>query len=328
MKPGSVTATFAGTTDATGYADLDPFNPAGDSPSLNWFNQGADAGRYTNDDIHAIRILAMEPTTDRNRGPYSGRTFRNHANERLRILGEIPVRKFTGDKEPTDPDGNPDTSFLAKIPADVGFTFQTLDRRGMVLNMAQTCTSPPRRDCNDCGAPRAQPKPTDFNSPPPRSPTTRFSTSRRKPAAHDEGEGREQQKVGRKDQTGLKYAAGVKNVEYFRDVKPILDRSCVAATRQEPAGARWQPHPRRRQDGNLPDADDVPARTTASMDYAARFGHKPSPRVAAPEREPLRPHVPVAAQPPRLKIFGERLDGWTNDDFPPRRLRATRRRCN
>ena len=27
-----------------------------------------------------------------------------------------------------DPDGNPDTSFLAKIPADVAFTFQTLDK--------------------------------------------------------------------------------------------------------------------------------------------------------------------------------------------------------
>ena len=74
--------------------DLDPFNTAEDGVSLNWFNQGADAGLYTNDDIHAIRILALEPTTDRHRGPKSGRPFRSHANERLRILGEIPVRKF------------------------------------------------------------------------------------------------------------------------------------------------------------------------------------------------------------------------------------------
>ena len=94
VKPGSVTATFAGGPDRTGYQDLDPFNTTEDGASLNWFNQGADAGRYPNDDIHAIRILVMEPTTDRNQGPNSGRTFRSHATERLRILGEIPVRKF------------------------------------------------------------------------------------------------------------------------------------------------------------------------------------------------------------------------------------------
>src|SRR5438876_7072547 len=99
---------------------------------LNWHNQGADAGLYENADIHAVRILAMEPTTDR-KGANSGRRYYNHAGERLRVLGEIPLRKFDKDgKESNDSDGNPDTSFLAKIPADVGFTFQTLDRRGMV----------------------------------------------------------------------------------------------------------------------------------------------------------------------------------------------------
>ncbi|HTK78533.1 MAG TPA: hypothetical protein VL371_24965, partial [Gemmataceae bacterium] len=163
VKPGTVTATFA-SADATGYQDLDPFNTTADGASLNWFNQGADAGRYSNDDIHAIRILAMEPTTDRNRGPNSGRTFRSHANERLRILGEIPVRKVAGGKQPLDPDGNPDTSFLAKIPGDVAFTFQTLDQRGMVLNMAQTWhqvrPGEVRHDCGGCHA-HSQ-KPTDF----------------------------------------------------------------------------------------------------------------------------------------------------------------------
>ena len=55
---GSVTATFAGGNDRTnGYRGLDPFNTSENGASLNWFNQGADAGLYTNDDIHAIRIL-------------------------------------------------------------------------------------------------------------------------------------------------------------------------------------------------------------------------------------------------------------------------------
>src|SRR5262249_33245029 len=92
------------------YSMPRPFNSGG---------QGADAGLYENSDIHAIRILAMEPATM----PVAGRFF-NQARERLRILGEIPVRKFKpgGGRgkpgQPLDPDGNPDTSFLAKIPAD------------------------------------------------------------------------------------------------------------------------------------------------------------------------------------------------------------------
>src|SRR5205085_4932254 len=113
--------------------------------------------------------------------PRSSRLFRSHAMERLRILGEIPVRKFvvpssggsssgqppkggTTNDQPTDPDGNPDTSFLAKIPADTAFTFQTLGKDGMVLNMAQTWhqlrPGEVRHDCGGCHA-HSQ-KPTRF----------------------------------------------------------------------------------------------------------------------------------------------------------------------
>ena len=76
------------------WKGLDAFTSHGNGMPVNWHNQGADAGLYDNDDIHAVRILAMEPTTDRTRGRASGRRYYNHANERLRILGEIPVRKF------------------------------------------------------------------------------------------------------------------------------------------------------------------------------------------------------------------------------------------
>ncbi len=166
---GGVTAGFAGGRDRTdGFLGLDPFNTSENGASLNWFNQGAEAGRYTNDDICAIRILMLEPTTDRNRGPKSGRLFLNHANERMRILGEIPVRKFAGDKQPLDPDGNPDTSFLAKIPADTAFTFQTLDKDGMVLNMAQTWhqlrPGEIRDDCGGCHAHSQKPTPFDLTA--------------------------------------------------------------------------------------------------------------------------------------------------------------------
>src|SRR5262249_18530728 len=91
VPKGSVTATYRGGKDP--YEGLDPFNSGENGASYNWTHQGADAGRYTNDDIHAVRILVMEPTTDRVLSAPQG-SFYSHARERLRILGEIPVRKF------------------------------------------------------------------------------------------------------------------------------------------------------------------------------------------------------------------------------------------
>ena len=321
VKPGTVTAAFAG-TDNTGYEDLDPFNTTVDGGSLNWFNQGADAGRYTNEQIHAVRILAMEPNTDRHKGPNSGRTFRSHASERLRILGEIPLRKFANGKEPTDPDGNPDTSFLAKIPADVGFTFQTLDKHGMVLNMAQTWhqvrPGEIRHDCGGCHA-HSQ-KPTEFKLTAAAKPdyalfdlTTKTSLLTSK--AKDESKA----KWDAKDESGVRFADGVKNVEYFRDIKPILDRSCVACHTTK-GGARPAGNLVLDDDKtvNLPDCDDVPGTYyRLAMDYAGRFGHKPiigSWRGANASR-----YIRMFQSRRSLivwKVHGARLDGWTNDDFP------------
>src|SRR5262249_18514408 len=135
-----------------------------------WVDQGADAGLYENSDIHAIRIVLQEPNVREDQW-----RFFNHAHERMRILGEIPVRHFLpspsgrgvggeGSKQPLDPDGNPDTSFLAKIPADHSFTFQTLDRHGLVLNMAQTWHQVrPGEVRNNCGGCHAHSqKPTLF----------------------------------------------------------------------------------------------------------------------------------------------------------------------
>src|SRR5262249_7326208 len=93
---------------------------------------------------------------------------------------EIPVRHFEGREkrgegrekqnpdarpsplaprpsvQPLDPDNNPDTSFLVKIPADIAWTFQTLDKNGMVLNSAQTWhqlrPGEVRTDCGGCHA--------------------------------------------------------------------------------------------------------------------------------------------------------------------------------
>jgi hypothetical protein len=245
IPKGSVTSTFVGDRDREGFRGLDPFNTSQNGASLNWFNQGSDAGLYDNDEIHAVRILAMEPTTDRHHGPKSGRLFYSHAQERLRILGEIPVRKFDNDEQqPTDPDGNPDTSFLAKIPADTAFTFQTLDKDGMVLNMAQTWhqlrPGEVRHNCGGCHAHSQAPtrfedtaaslddyKVFDLTE------ETSLVTSR------DKDESRNQWDSA--NSSGLRHeSSGVVNVEYFRDIQPILQQSCAAchtsADGKDPAG--------------------------------------------------------------------------------------------
>ena len=335
VRAGSVTATFAGGTDGTGgFQDLDPFNSSIAAVSLNWTNQGADAGRYSNDDIHAIRILVMEPTTDRQRGPKSGRTFRSHANERLRILGEVPVRKFPSAPaaiaqvtarehggQPTDPDGNPDTSFLARIPADVAFTFQTLDRYGMVLNMAQTWHQlRPGEVRNDCGGCHAHSqKPTLFRDTAAASPDYRiFDLVESTPLVTTRQNDQSGKRWDREGVAGLRYEKGVKNVEYYRDVKPILDRSCVACHTQK----NEQPAADLVFDDDktvdLPDADDVPGTYyRLAMDYAGRFGRPPL--IGSWRNANASRYVRMFQSRRSLliwKVFGRRTDGWTNDDFP------------
>lgn len=302
-----VTAAFAGGADRTGYQGLDPFNSLDATASENWTNQGADAGRYSNDDIYAVRILAMEPTTDR---PNAARAFRSHASERLRILGEIPVRNVGADGQALlDPDGNPDTSFLAKIPADVGFTFQTIDRNGMVLNMAQTWhqvrPGEIRTDCGGCHAHSQQPTPFEQTAAA-RPDYKLWDLSAATPLIAARGDAPVTQKPAPVD------------VEYFRDIKPILDRSCAAchtAKDGRPAGNLvLDDH----KTVSLPDNDDVPGTYyRLAMDGAARFGHKP---LVESWRSPNASRYIRMFQSRRSllvwKVFGRRLDGWSNDDFP------------
>ena len=333
VPEGKVTAAYAGGNDP--WRGLDAFTSHGNGMPLNFHNQGGDVGLYDNSDIHALRILAMEPTTDRQRGADSGRRFYNHANERLRILGEIPVRKFgsaavdTVRGQPKDPEGNPDTSFLAKIPADTAFTFQTIDRRGMVLNTSQTWHQlRPGEIRNDCGGCHAHSqKPTDFKLTAAAKTdyqvwdlvnTTPLLTAK----ARDESK----QKWDSDHSTGLRFAAksapgvGVTTLEYWRDIRPILDRSCVAChTKRSDKPA-----------GNLVlDADDERIQREnaerfpgtyyrLALDEKAKFGFKPIGYDSWGYPNASRYVRKMQSRRSLLvwKIFGERLDGFTNDDHP------------
>ncbi|QDU92437.1 HzsA-related protein [Lignipirellula cremea] len=317
VPEGTVTAAWTGGRDDSGYENLGPF--FSDSGG-NWTSQGADVGKYGNDEIHAVRILAMEGTTNA-----SGQRFRNHANERLRILGEIPLRKFHEGKQPLDPDGNPDTSFLAKIPADVAFTFQTLDRHGLVLNMSQTWhqlrPGEVRHDCGGCHAHSQQP--TLFEETAAARPDYQlFDLTHHVPLLADKSRDETGPQWDSENKTGLRLTdATVVNVEYHRDIVPIFQRSCIAC-HSEKNGARPAA-------GLVLDDETEVAGLPGSYYRLAwesekgwidvKFGPPPISR-SGTWGQPNGSRYVRKFQARRSllawKLMGRRMDGWSNDDFP------------
>lgn len=156
------------------------------------------------------------------------------------------MRHFPGEPEVSatggqliDPDGNPDTSFLAKIPANMAWTFQTLDKDGMVLNMAQTWhqirPGEIRNNCGGCHAHSQQP--THFKDTAAARPDyVPFDLTSLTPLVTSKKNDQSGKKWDVKDETGLRYVKGVLNVEYHRDIRPIFERSCVACHTGKSAG--------------------------------------------------------------------------------------------
>jgi hypothetical protein len=324
VQKGGVTAAYPGGSDP--WKGLDPFTTHGNGMPLNWHNQGADAGLYTNSDIHAIRILVQEPTTDRHRGSYprDGRLFYNHAQERLRILGEIPVRKFLKNDQPKDPDGNPDTSFAARIPADTAFTFQTLDKDGMVLNASQTWHQlRPGEIRNDCGGCHAHSQAvTHFGATVAAKPDYKiWDLVNETPLLTSKARDESSKRWDVEDSTGLHTIKnGPLNVEYLRDVQPILKKSCVACHSNKADKLA----------GNLnldADAEKIASEHRGqfpgtyyrlALDEGAKFGHKPVGWDSWGAMQASRYIRKMQSRRSLLvwKIFGRRLDGFSNDDHP------------
>src|SRR5262249_12960442 len=121
--------------------------------------------------------------------------------------------------------------------------FQTLDRHGMVLNMAQTWhqlrPGEIRHNCGGCHAHSQQP--TLFEKTAAAKPDyPLFDLTAKTPLLTTKARDESGRKWDTQDTTGLRFEKAVKNVEYHRDVKPILERSCVAChsarNKQAPAG--------------------------------------------------------------------------------------------
>jgi hypothetical protein len=310
VPPDSVTAVSATPTDRKRQwreLAVSRFSRPG-----NWGEQGSDAGLYDNSDIWGIRILLLEPVSEvvsRERQHFA---LGSNSEERLRILGEFPVRKFNGNNQPLDPDGNPDTSFLARVPADVAWTFQTLDNNGMVLNMAQTWHQVrPGEVRNDCGGCHAHSqKPTPFKLTAAARPDYKVWDLASHTPLFSPRPGGKGQKWDSHGRTGIEYAeSAVKDIEFYRDIKPLLNRSCVACHSREqdsPAGGLTLDDDRPAQkDGVVPWAENVhiprrlPRTYARLVQYAWAFQSRRSPLI--------------------WKLYGQRLDGFDNGDIasPP-----------
>ncbi len=292
------------------FDGLDAFNTDENDQSSNWFWQGADAGRYTSADIWAIRLVALEANSHFSYGPHEGKHFASYAGERMRILGEIPVRKLDGQGQPIlDAEGNPDTSFLVKIPADTPFTFQTLDRRGLVLNMAQTWhqvrPGEMRANCGGCHAHSQMP--LAFESTQAASPQYVVrDLSKETPLLTRDAQGTPGLLVMHQP---------VVDVEFYRDIRPLLQRSCVSChTAANPAP------PGRLVLDDLAVSNGLPGDyRRLAADAAADFGYPPVIANHTWRQTNASRYVrPFQSRRSLLvwKLFGERLDGWTNADHP------------
>jgi uncharacterized protein (TIGR03437 family) len=296
----------------------DPFFQHWNNGNRNWTFQGADAGVYSDNDIYAVRVLAMQPTSDL-RYPDNYRGFTSNFNERIRILGEIPVRK----DGVLDAQGNVDTSFLAKIPADTPFTFQTLDRNGLVLNTAQTWHSlQPGEVRINCGGCHAHAKPAiDFR---------KTAAARADYQLRDLTQTTPLLRVDGSVNPGVTESSErFATIEYFRDIRPILQAKCASCHSSDgitiPAGGL-----------NLADNKLVEIRRASDQipdgfypaTYATLAIHKdplanPTPRSFSPLGDWYWPQVTkyIRAGQARQsllawKIFGRRLDGRKNEDRP------------
>ena len=215
----------------------------------NWTIQGADAGVFDNTEIYGVRIIATPPVpftsplsndnqsnTDINRyllddrSRFVPRRFGSYHGERWEILGEFPLAH----KSVTDAQGNPDSSWLAKIPANMPTFIQTIDDKGMTLTSELTWRAlKPGENRSDCGGCHANSIPAlDFST---------TQTGKKAPIKNIAGIIDTDPKIQNSywdltsgsipllSENGTEFVDGSSiGIEFFRDVNPILQTKCVS----------------------------------------------------------------------------------------------------
>lgn len=229
----------------------------------NWTIQGAEAGEFSNSDIYGIRIISSpsKPYTN----PISKyesdnskwekissllldqrlkRVVARHSSEhgeRWEILGEFPLTN----KQTIDAQGNPDSSWIAKIPAETPFFIQAIDKNGMTLISELTWralkSGEKRVDCGGCHAHSLE--------------ALEFETTqagKRAPISNVKGIVEDDVRTNMNfwdltqgsvpvltDNGGVKFIQSTSvGVEFKRDLQPILQKSCSSChTKNRNAGS-------------------------------------------------------------------------------------------
>jgi hypothetical protein len=120
------------------------FGGYGEPIDSNFDYQGADTRPgITCDMIAALQIVVQGGIPHLGGGdPAAGfktTTFAAGNLEARHVLGVVPLKKLDAAGQVLrDPTGDPDTSFLVKIPADVAWTFELIDHKGRVLTHSPT----------------------------------------------------------------------------------------------------------------------------------------------------------------------------------------------
>jgi len=232
----------------------DPFQSSAqrESHDGNWTIQGAEAGVFENSDIYGVRIIGTPAK------PYAAPINKYKNNNRWRninsyildnrlenvvarygsfhgekweIMGEFPlIHKQNGLK---DKQGNPDTSWKAKIPAETPFLLQGIDKNGMTLFSELTWRAlKPGEIRTDCGGCHAHSIPAlEFNT---------TATGKRFPIFNVTGVGDLDPRIADStwdlttgsipilsDKGVVFHKNGILDVEFRRDIFPILENNCM-----------------------------------------------------------------------------------------------------
>ena len=283
LPPGSPYALLGSSSlykrDSAPGQGTDYFNQASNPINSNWIFQGADVGKYTNDDIWGIRIILLDPT---GRTANNALPFFSHMNERARVLGDVPVRKPGA---PLDPDGNPDSSFFLRMLADQVHGMLLIDEQRRTLAGAQTYKQlRPREIRTNCGGCHAHSQQgTDFKR-----------TVKGQPGALAD------------DLTG----PAQPSLEYVSDIRPALQPCLTCHNQAQAAGGL-------RLDNTTTDANGWPRDyNTLANDPTGQYGRKPT--TGTTWREPNASGYIRKLQCRRSdlcwKIYNERLDGYVNTE--------------
>ncbi len=187
------------------------------------FNVGQDHLPYPNSRIFAAQVVVDMGHVDSRYSTLNQR-FKTHNNgsQVWGILGEVPLRKRDSNGQLVlDQQGNPDTSYEARIPADVPVHNRLIDVDGITLTQEATWHAPRpgerRHSCGGCHAHSNNTVPLDFN--------TTWA------AVHPPRDFTLKTPLVSQNATGgaivVDHAQRYKVVEFFRDVRPILDAKCI-----------------------------------------------------------------------------------------------------